>query len=248
MHKKLLGVTLISVLTVGTGASAQTDTYIVEGTAEAVITMPLPPADPVSPEAGVQMMIVETDEGQQMPAGMPAPQPGMRVGRPANPPRKTNREIIELRRMLKEKAENGDLDGPANVPLRVNPAKLRELLSDQMPRQNASGTPDKTGRPMFFRLPAQAGASTTKARPGMIIRAEAASGSRAVFLRNASGTLERPRISDIMFVQARNIGGTTTVDANGNVLFSFEEKRPPLRLFMEKMFNLFQKTTVQNNQ
>lgn len=137
---------------------------------------------------------------------------------PPNPPRKTNREIIEYVRKLKAAAEQEGFNADRTLEPRFD---------------GAGGT--ASGQVRLFRA-----STTTGGTPGQFVRTIAASGSRAIFLRDSSSTagVRLGNFFGPVNFSGRVISSTT---ADGNALFTFEQKRPPVREFMDQIFNLFRK-------
>jgi hypothetical protein len=207
-----------------------------------------------------------------MPPDMQEAQSGMmNMQRPPMPPRETNRQIIERMRAIKNRIDeiegsnmqgdirmnggaqqNGEIrfeqhldsiDGTTTGEIHIYRAENGHMIEDrviQMPQHMPTGQP---GRPIFFRASSTVGTGS----PRMMVRGVVASSVRAVPIR-VMGTSGLPWMENfsIFGKSAGRVIATNTPD--GNVMFSFEQKRPPVREFMDNIFGLFKKMAPRFNQ
>jgi hypothetical protein len=167
------------------------------------------------------------------------------------PPRKTNREIIEFIRAGNTiPRPDQPISAEGNIEFEQRVDSIGGTTSGQVRifrRENGQVVEDRVvplpqggpGRPVFFRASTTFGNSGGAGQPGQgaIIRAIAASGSRAAFLRDISsssesfGNFDRP-------IQVRL---TSSTSADGNALFRAVENQPRINQFLGQVFNLFRR-------
>ena len=181
---------------------------------------------------------VSTNGEMRPPGPKPLVAPGIRAVR------ETNRQLIE--RIRREKQMKARTTGTKAIDTTSQSeqarGEVRVLRVDgQTIEDRAIKIPNSVpGRPIFFRA-----SSTRENSDGIMIRAVAASGSRAIFLRDSSSSIEMPWVSARPFGEAGGVRIFSSTTAEGDVTFSFE-KRPPIQDFLGKVFNLFRKAGLSN--
>jgi hypothetical protein len=214
MNKSLISAATVATLLIAGAAHAQTG-IVIDATASTDGT------------AAIEMIEYAGETGVVIPARPPLPMrppltPVRMYENTNNPPRETNRQIIERMRNLKgQNLMEARLMNTATGSVRIQRADAARPIPADI-RGNA-----------FVRINASSSGTTTPR--GFFIRALSASGSRAIFLREASSS------GDMPWGRPQMMRFEATTSADGTVLMRMEDKRPPLEMFMNRIFNIFKR-------